>query len=279
MKLSHEVYEKAIEEITTKTEMKLLLYLISIGGPLSSIENIYYQDILKELDITKQTFYNTVELLVKKEFITADNVTTGGNGYWSFLIRDNAMMNSEDFKKGYINLNREFLYNEDFKALKLNEMKICLKILFKIGSKASTTSENIASLAMFLGIKSIYVVRGYIEKIKKIFPFRTSSKRIKESKTLKKRTYIFLPNKKHSNKKYKREEEGYLTQTIKGYCSSRGIGTDSELVLNAVALIYQYKNRVSIRRALNAVKVMIDEKQGIEPKYINVKLNRMAPMN
>lgn len=155
----------------TNIEIDLLFLLARKQNAFGQVRDFYYLDCINELNLAKvkyfhQSFYNAVNGLVNKGFIYA--YSNGNDGYWDFTIINNVFLNEEHDKKGYLDMNLEVFYSEEFKALKANEKRLVIKL---IRSNKALNGLNITKLAYSIGLKTVSHIYKYLERIKNLVSF------------------------------------------------------------------------------------------------------------
>ena len=150
----------------TNIEIDLLFLLAHKQNAFGQVRDLYYLDCINVLNISHESFYNAVEGLVNKGFVYANS--NGSDGYWHFTIIDNIFLNEEHDKKGYLDMNLEVFYSEEFKALKANEKRLVIKL---IRSNKALNGLNITRLAYSIGLKTVSHIYKYLERIKNLVPF------------------------------------------------------------------------------------------------------------
>jgi hypothetical protein len=158
-KISYQLVDKIIQ-YATGGEIDLILYLARRQNAFGNVRGIYYKDICMELGICKQTFYNALYGLEKKEIIYID--WTNGRD-WNITLIDNVFLSYKDFKKGYLNINRDFLHRAEFRNLKPNEKRLILKLL-----KVYRTDQNfkirLSKLCQWIGVGK-RLLKKYLKRI------------------------------------------------------------------------------------------------------------------
>lgn len=125
-KLGLPIINKMINRKCTSSEIDFVLYLSRFQNSLGQVRNIYYKDACMALDIAKQTFYNLLQSLEIKGVI---KVSYQNKVTWDIILLDNAFVNDKDFKKGYINTNRDFLFTSEFRDLRPNAKILMLRLI------------------------------------------------------------------------------------------------------------------------------------------------------
>jgi len=173
-KLNRHAIEYLISQGNT-TEISLLLYLSKFSNEFGAIRDIDYKETCENLDISKQTFYNTLYRLNNNQIIQLDhysnriNCTIVNNIFLQTKYQKAITKVNDDSEKGYINTNVDFLYNEEFLNSKLNVKRIVLMFLSAYKNKKDTYHVSIGTLVRRLGIKNKSLIWEYIDSLRSWF--------------------------------------------------------------------------------------------------------------
>jgi len=252
-KLSYDLLEKILDQATAPTEIDFILYLSKIQNEFGNIRNLHYADVCLYLNISKQTFYNIKNSLESKKIIRVD-WTNQIN--WNITLLDNQFINYNDYKQGYINTNKDFLYTPEFKNLKLQEKKLVLKLL-KVSRADATFKISIPKLKEWLGTDNKNLIVSYINNISKFFDITVSNDNV---------LYIFKLSLK-SNVAEKTEKENYLLYAITTYCRMHKISYTIDDLKDLVIMFGQYKNKLN--KLIQAIIDTCLHYHCIIPKLIN----------
>lgn len=277
-KLSYKIIDKlmqpAIQVITergdlveiqnvTSTEIDFLLYLSSIQNEFGKVIGVHYKTAMLELSLKcKQTYYNSIRGLEEKGYILSSQ---GKGGYWDFLIVDNMFLNDDDDKNGYFNTNRQFLFEPEFKALKANEKKLCIKLAI------SYQEDNFnkfglhvypKTIAKWLGIKSVGLVFNYMESIEMFFPSTRKDGVEGELFVIEKGNAVPF------NTTGQSERENHLTHKFKYFCSTFKIPYTTQDLKDLIILVGQYAKK-GLSKVYRVIFDVLLSKRSVEPKLIN----------
>lgn len=153
----------------SSTEIGFMLYLASICNEFGSIRDLSYKDVCLALKINKSTFYRVISSLVKKKLILANDNREWG--LWTIIINNNVFRTEEDYKKGYLQINKDFLYSPEFRehSSKLKRfVLILLKALNVPNFKAS-----LSTIAKWIGV-SKEDAEIYIDRVKAWFEIKVT---------------------------------------------------------------------------------------------------------
>ncbi len=253
-----------IERNVTNKEFDLFMYLALRQDPFGKVEGIYYKDLMIEIDVCKQTFYDTLNGLERKQYI---KVSKFNADYFDVQILNNKFADKKDDEKGYININRAFLHSWSFKRLKVNEKKIILWLLmsYKPSTGLKIYPQKIAKM-LDLKTKSMTLIYNYIENIKEFFPYS----RIKGEKG--DLVYFHKGNDTIIYKTQKTDREQYLEHKIKHICRIFKISYTMKDLKDLIILIGQYAAK-GIGKVFSIISDVLIKKRSIEPKLINSYLS------
>lgn len=255
--------EKEINNITS-SELDLLLYLSLRQDSWGKVVGVHYKDVMLKLGFrSKQTFYNAIHGLEEKNYIQINYRTL--NKYWECTILGNIFQNEEDDKEGYFNTNREFLFTRAFRDLKVNEKKICIKLSIsyqndhfdKYGLQVYP-----ATIANWIGLKSVSLVYRYMENICDFFPSIRKDGIQGELFYLPKGNLTPFRTTRYS------ERENHLTHKLKYFCSTFRIAYTLKDLRDLIVLMAQYAKK-GIGKVYGTICDVLLSKRSIEPKLIN----------
>ena len=168
--LASHVYDEVRDRnmpYATNTEIDLVLYISKIQNSFGHCRGVCYRDVCLALGITKQSFYNALYGLEAKGIIQID--WTNGRD-WNVTLID--AVTPKMYKTGkYIKTNRDFLYSPEFKALKVNEKRLILKLL-KVYRADREFKISISKLCEWVGIRSKDVMKEYLDSVAQFFDVR-----------------------------------------------------------------------------------------------------------
>jgi hypothetical protein len=245
----------------TGIELDLLLYLSLIQDQFGNIKGLYYKDVCKELDCCKQSFYNALKGLELKEYILI-NFNYKEQKYWDLTILDNVFACENDDKKSYLNTNRKLFYTKEFRGLKVNEKKLLVYIaLIYKGEKGLTFYP--ATVAKWLGIKSITLAWDYLKSISTICPFLvmpgSHGDKIK----------IEANNFNITGLNVNSERENFLTHRLKYLCKKRNIEFTDIDIKDLIILLGQKTAAAGIGKVISVICYVLDTYRSIQAKLIN----------
>lgn len=176
-KISLKVLDKMIENHCTNAEIDFILYLGNLVDDIGSIQGIYYKDVMDELSISDQTFYNLKQSLVEKGIISAKKLIRNCLNYndWNIMLLDNDFSNKIFYSNGYINLHHTIFSSEEFKVLKANE-KLLILYLLKI-TETSKHAFRMKKNNFFSKFSELFgvtrrVIRSYVNSLKTFFSIK-----------------------------------------------------------------------------------------------------------
>lgn len=241
----------------TPSELSLLLYSIQSQDESGLVENFDYKKVMRDINISHSSVYNALYGLEQKGFIECD---WSNRRSFKFFIIDNIGLQAENYKKGYVALNFDFLKSGDFYNLNKNIQLFTIHIIRLLrDNKLKLTDDTLKTFKVF-DSKSLEVLSKYfnIDRCPKydngyVFAMLDSARRSSEA------TY-----------------ERYATNKLIVFCKENQIKyTWQELKDTAQSIVNQIrKHRVRVLDAL-----FISKHLGhLQPKLINTsskKLNNM----
>lgn len=263
-KLANSIVERMMKDNLTPTEIDLLLYLALRQDVFGKVDGIYFKDVCLELGIVKQTFYNALYGLSLKEYIRIVDLKAD---YWNVVILNNVFRTEQDDRKGYVNINKDFLFSWEFKRLKANEKKLCLKLLsiYKPEHGLQVYPETIAA---WLGIKSksMAVIYSYCDSIMRFFP----NTRIDGKKG---NLVLFYKHTYHDTTyRNMTEREHFFTHKITHICRVYRICYTIKDLKDLIILLVQYAKK-GIGKICSIISDVLIKKRCIEPRLINFLLS------
>jgi len=271
MRIKYKLLEKMIG--LTNREMDFLLYVARHQDPEGNIIGVYYDDVCKQADMCKQTFYSCLKSLQDKGLIT---YTKNTDIDYDLKILNNDFSYKESYKEGYINLNRKVFRRGRFKKLKANEKWLLLeflKITHSAGGSHQIGTKNFYEKYEEILNVSTRVLRYYLHSLKFFFHIG-----IKDKKYF--ITYIAQIFNERSDE---HEEEQYLWQRIRVCCRREKVKDVKERdVRDSANLVTQYRNLAQISNQdiisilLQAVKLSVQEQANkrLHRKYVHKILRR-----
>lgn len=247
----------------TKIELLLLLYISTIQDALGSVQGVSYKEICLKLNISKASFYNAIYGLEVKEYIKI-NYINKDKGFWNCRILDNVFLSDADDKQGYFNTNKAFLNTPEFKNLKVNEMKLCIKLILSYSQKMGLNIYP-KNICKWLGIKSVTLAYSYVENISYLFSYKTK-------KGIQGDLICFLPgNTSIEEANANSERENFLYHKIKYICSKSKICYTLKDIKDLIILFGQYAN-AGFGKIYTVISYVLNKHRIIKPKLINFLL-------
>ena len=172
-KINFKTLQKIIDLKCTSSEIDILLYMVRYQSSKGSILNLKYNDICKELNISNQTFYNSLRKLEDKKIIYIYDNSNSEYGYYNILIYDNDydFLEKKDFKGciPYLNTNTyNFLYSKKFRDLTGGTKRLILGVLMTLG-KFKKKVFSIKSLRKYAKVKCDRSIYTFIKTLKNWF--------------------------------------------------------------------------------------------------------------
>lgn len=254
---NNEVVE--IENTTSANDIQLYIELSKRQDCMGRVDGISYSEFMELLGCSKATFYNSLYRLEKLEYIKA---TPDRKGYWSVTILNNVFLTKEDYKKGYMRTNVDFLYSDTFKKMSYVEKKICLYLHLNKNPR-NKLEIYISNLAKAIGIKIVSVISAALEKVSAFFPSYTVQGN--EGKKI-----IF----ENSNivKNEETENSNYIAHKLKYFCKVNKIKHVTDNIKDVALLAGQYSHKISFTRFMAIVLHVVYKStadRSLNPRYIN----------
>jgi len=263
-------FTNSLKEVSNLSgdQLDLLIYLSVRQNPWGNVRGLYYKDVCLDLGfVHKASFYNALHGLERKGYIKINYMVSDD---WECTIIDNIFDKDEDDKKGYFSTNRAFLHTPDFRKLKVNEKKICIYLATAYQEqnfKEHGLKIYPETIAKKIGIKSTFLVYGYMENINKFFPNkREVSKSHKEIFVLSPGNFIPFDSKGKS------ERELFLTHKIKHFCRRFKICYTISDLKDLIILIGQYA-QIGLGQLYGTICDVLLGYRSIEPPLINKLLS------
>lgn len=266
--------ENIIINNITNVELDLLLYLSLRQNSIGMIKGLYYKDVMLKLHIkSKQTFYNALYNLEKKEYIKINY--SNRTQYWECTILNNIFNNEVDDSNGYFNTNRKFLFSTTFQKLALNEKKLCIKLSI-IYQQDNCNKFGLYlypnTIQKWLGIKSKNIIYKYMKNISKIFP-NVIKQGIQDN-------LFFLTenNTVPFETNNCTEKENYLHHKLTHFCKLFKISYSLKDIKDLTILILQYF-KYGYGTISNIIINNLLSKKCIQPKLLNYLLHNKLVYN
>ena len=271
-KISSTIINRLINDTSISSkEIDVLLWISLRQNQFGLVNSVKYYDICNDINISHQEFYNSIYNLVACKYITV--ISRSRKYGWDIKILNNIFLDEDDDKQRYLTVNRKFLYEESFLRLRSNEKKLILKILIE-KNPSKKFFLNFETIKKWIRIDNSQLIKSYIRSLNKFFSLHIS----KNNKT-KSVTIIInetpLVNLDYSDKSQIKYHYLYKVYSI---CRNMKIKNRSEKnLLDVVILIQQYVKYIPLTSIWNTIINSFEEKNSIEPKYINILLqSRLA---
>ncbi|MEG0297557.1 MAG: hypothetical protein RR620_12635 [Clostridium sp.] len=267
-KLNRPAIEYLISQGNT-TEISLLLYLSKLSNEFGAIRDIDYKETCEKLNISKQTFYNTLYRLDNNQIIQLDmfsnkiNCTIVNNIFLRVKYQGAATEVQDDSEKGYLNTNIDFLYNERFLKAKLNVKRIVLMFLSAFKNKKDAYRVSMDTMVKRLGIKNKSLIWGYIDILKAWF-------NIDEKKAILCLTLLHIATKAKGFIK-----DIFLGHKFKNFCKGFKIQADEKSITDTITLIkiHGYKDcHLTYNRLIRSIIDTCLNHKKLVPALINATL-------
>jgi hypothetical protein len=131
MRLKIKNLNRLINENLTDSEISLYIYLTQRADLKGILTNLKMREAKKVCDFSKQTFYNALRSLAKKNFLV---IQKNKHIDYDIYIIDNQFEDEKDASDPYMNLHYDFLNSKDFHNLNKN-IKLLLLRLFSMKNK------------------------------------------------------------------------------------------------------------------------------------------------
>lgn len=260
---------QAVEYLAEKgssAEISLLLYLSRICNSKGEVEDINYHIISKKLGFSYQSFYNALYKLEKNNIISINHIST----YLNCSIVNNKYISEQDFKRGYINTNLDFIMSTQFLKAKLNIKKLVLRYLLAAkGSKGNYYVAFKTLVAHLGGLVRKSLLWEYLDVMKKWFS-------IKESKKESLDNLIFtITLESTSSEEYTKDL--YWTHKLEGFCRRNEVEATKESIKDTIRLIkiYGYKEQAikEFEALMSIIYRTANKKKKLLPRLINSTLS------
>lgn len=167
MKLKFSILDKLIASKCSKTDINLIFFLASKQIETGHIYNVYYKEVVDTLKITPISFYRRIEQLQEKGLISYK--LAGKYGYYNFIILDNNFSDM-NFEEGYLNINREFFFDEAFRSMRATEKYVLLKLMKRNQDNFNEINMSDESIAKYanIDVKNKRLITRIIDSLKAI---------------------------------------------------------------------------------------------------------------
>lgn len=259
-----------IEHLTT-TDIDIILMLSLNQDGIGRVQGFHHFYVCNELHITKQTFYNSLNNLTKLGFITEHN---SHKGFKTIINNYNNVTFCLKNKIRYIDINRKFLFSDEFRNLKKNAKYLCIYLLFNSCTQFTEKNFNILleTIGNKIGVKTLQILQGYVNSIKNFF---NSVTRINKDKKEKVKFLNNFKNKENVLEKAKKSDRYCFLENMLLYISRRNkiIVTD-KYIKDLVGMQAQFSKKRSVQEFLNIVNTLFTkEKRRVDLPYLNCFLS------
>lgn len=244
----------------TSSEMKLIFYMMECQDQSTGcVKGLYYRDAVKHTGMCKQSFYNALRGLEKKNVI---KVEKNSDLDYDIQIYGNAFpwkgTKEKTYQEGYVNLTMEVFHSEKFRKLKAHEKYLLLEFLKRThegrGSFCAGVQNFYEKWGKTLGVTK-RVIRGYLHRLRDFFAIG-----IKNGKYY--ITYLHSIFKKPDPRApgYKRQELYTFEQWVRKECNRLHISYTADALEETAIYIMQYRPLVGKTEQAEAIVMRCIEK-------------------
>ncbi len=256
-KLKYAVLDKILDNCTNR-EIDFILYISQYQNELGQVRGLDYKFVCLHLGIAKQTFYDILYGLESKSIISI-NWTNDKSNVWDITILDNSFIEYKNYRDGYLNTNKYFLYQQEFRMLKPGIKKLILRLL-KVNRADQSFKISFEKLLKWTGLKNKAVLDDYIQVLKQYFNITVSKNTL----------IIKLKNIIQSYKDtdlYK-----YITHSVTTFCRKYKIAYTLRDLTDLFFIFDNRKNTYS--KIINALCDTALRYRSLEPALINSIVSR-----
>lgn len=240
----------------TSTDIDLVMYIVRYQNSLGMCR-AFHSKVCTELEISKQSFYNSLNNLTNLGVI---ETRQQNNGWWSLRLVTNEFVSEKDYK-AYTNINRR-MFSGPFMYLKANE-KLLMLYLF-INPRASmclTVSNSLAKLCTALGVKED-TLRRYLKRISPYFKIKV------------KRGIVFATTNEYSvHNNNISERKHYFIKYFDNILTICKVSYALEDIEDLLILVNQYWKR-GLSRIIHDLNKTINRFGFVNTRYLNKLLQR-----
>ena len=285
MKIKYSIIEKL--KNLTASEWALFLYAVKCQEEATGmVRGLYYRDVMKETKMCKQSFYNALEGLKRKQIITVEknsdvdyDITIIGNDFpWKGDP-------GKTYEEGYVSLARDAFHRKAFKELKPHEMYLLFEFLKRTHEGGHSFHIGVEKLyedwSCVLGVTK-RVIRGYLHALKKFFSIGIKNGQYYI-------TYLHEVFRKRNphDPTHKSEIMYFYEALVRKECNRQHIAYDDDTLQDTAELIGQYRMiaggiweiharlQESIQRTV-AGTLRKDRK--LQPKFVHMQLKGQLNM-
>ena len=211
----------------TKTGMNLFLHLVFLSDEAGNVIRYPWQSAKEDLGICMQSFYNARNELEKKGHIYVNlngNIKIIGN-------------EEEEWKKGYIYLNKNYYHTEAFYNLKAKEKYLVLYFMYNAGVTGffiRRKKELISELRVQLNVGRRQI-RSYMHTLRKCMDI-----------SIKEGCYVIVPKRSYFRHKYvQNPKEVYQIHNVKEVLHNEGFECTEKQAKDIVKVTRQYGKKGS----------------------------------
>lgn len=174
MRLSNALNRQIIEQKCSRTDIKIILFLLSVQQEDGCCYNVHSTSLCEELHINQPTYCRRIKSLEHKGILS---IREAGKGFNHITVNY-----SKDYQEGhYINIHRE-IFGEDFFSLKATEMYAVLRLMERNRDNFNELKCSEQTLADYAGIspqnkrvikRIVRNIASFFTKGKKVFDVRS----------------------------------------------------------------------------------------------------------
>ncbi len=276
MKIKYTIIEKLNN--LTSAEWALFLYAAKCQEEATGkVEGLYYRDVMKETGMCKQSFYNAMNGLQRKQIIEVErnsdvdyDITIIGNDFpWKGS-------SGKTYEDGYVSLARDAFHSKKFKELKPHEMYLLFEFLKRTHEGGHSFHIRVGNLyeewSRKLGVTK-RVIRSYLHSLKNFFAIGIKNGQYYI-------TYLHMVFRKRNphEPKHKSEIMYYYEALVRKECNRMHIAYDSGVLHDTAELMGQYlkiaggikeihtRLRESIKQTVEGIP---RKDRTLQPKYVH----------
>lgn len=171
----------------SKKEIDFILLIAQWQQENGVIYNVHFSNVIDELDIHQKTFYDLLNRLENKGIIAYEKCRVG---YYHITILDNDFSDKIYKDVSYININRAFLFGEQFRSFKACVKLVILNLLLNglYKNKVIEKKYSKKTIAKYAGI-SHFNYELINEIIDALFDFKEGETTVFDIKQIKQNIY------------------------------------------------------------------------------------------
>lgn len=259
-----------IEKLTT-TDIDMILLLTMRQDGIGRTQGFHHAYVCYELNISKQTFYNSLNNLKELGFITEHTST---KGFKTILNNYNNVTYCLKNRIRYIDINRKFLFSDEFRQLKKNAKYLCIYLLFNSCTEFTEQNFNILleTIGDKIGVKTLQILQGYVNSIKNFF---NSITRVNKNKKEKVKFLNNFKDKKRIIEKAKQYDRYCYLENILLYIARvHNAIVTNKYIEELMSMQGQFSNKRSLQEFLNIINTLFKKhKCRVDLPYINCYLS------